>query len=268
MTGKLFIALYVGLIVGMFILFFTNFPVAWVFFGFLFVAVFGGMMLINRPAIIAAGFLLASLIVLGVGLFAMQQSRQINTWPTTPGVITRSWFCTKTVNGSVVYSGPCIDYRYTANGQTFEASSEDTGEFAQRWWTRIPDIYQKDREVNVYYNPRNPGISRLEAVIPVRDWITTLVGAIMAALSAFTLFWVFLGPKSTPQTTTPDNAPDGAPDGQTVHPFHPARLRRSAPAPTIPDVADQLEKLAELHEKQAITDEEYELAKKRLLGLP
>jgi hypothetical protein len=264
MTAKLFIALYVGLIVGMFILFFTNFPVAWVFFGFLFVTVFGGMFLVDRPYIIAAFFLLASLIVLGVGLFAMQQSRQISTWPTAPGVITDSWFCTQTVNGSVVYSGPCIDYRYRVNDQTFEASSIDTGEFAQRWWSRIPDIYEEGREVKVYYDPNNPGISRLAADISPRDWVTTIIGAMMAALSAFTLFWVLLKRKGTPQTVAPVNLPAGQP----VHPRRQAKPRRGSKKSTTPDIADQLEKLAELHEKQAITDEEYELAKKRLLGLP
>lgn len=264
MTVKLFVALYVGLFVGMFVLFFTNFPVAWIFFGFVFVAVFGGMMLADRPAIIAAIFLLASLIVLGAGLWGVQQSRRINAWPTAPGVITRSWPCTKTVNGSVVYSGPCIDYRYTANDQTFEASSTDTGEFAQRWWSRIPDVYQEDREVKVHYDPSNPGISRLTADISTRDWVTTIVGGIMAALSAFTLFWVLLNPKGTPQTVPPVNLPDR----HTVHPPHQAKPRRGSQVATIPDIADQLEKLVELHKKQAITDEEYELAKKRLLGLP
>ncbi len=262
MTVKLFVALYVGLIVGMFVLFFTNFPVAWVFFGFVFVAVFGGLMLIDRPYLIAAGFLLTSLIVLGVGLFAMQQSRQINTWPTAPGVITRSWFCTQTINGSVVYSGPCIEYRYRASDQTFEASSIDTGEFAQRWWSRIPDSYQEGREVKVYYDPSNLGISRLAADISPRDWITTIVGAIMAALSAFTLFWVLLNRKGMPQTAAPVNLPDG----QTVRPPRQARPRRGSQKSTTPDIADQLEKLAELHQKKAITDEEYDLAKKRLLG--
>jgi Protein of unknown function (DUF3592) len=264
MTAKLFVALYVGLIVGMFILFFTNFPVAWIFFGFLFVAIFGGMMLTDRPYIIAAGFLLVSLIVLGIGIFSMQQSRQINTWPTAPGVITRSWFCTRTVNGSVVYSGPCIEYRYRVSDQTFEASSIDTGEFAQRWWSRIPDIYQEDREVTVYYNPSNPGISRLTLDISTRDWVTAIVGGMMAALSAFTLFWVLLHPKGTPQTVPPVDVPDE----HVVHPPHRARPRPRSQAQTIPDVADQLEKLAGLHKEQSITDEEYELAKKRLLGLP
>lgn len=209
MTRKLFIALYVGLFIGMLILFFTNFPVAWIFFGFLFVTVFGGMLLADRPHIVAAFFLLASLIVLGIGLFALQRSRRINTWPTAPGVITRSLRCTRTVNNEVVYSGPCIDYRYRVNDQTFEASSIDTGEFAQRWWFGIPDSYREGREVAVHYDPGNPGISRLAAGIPPRDWITTSIGAIMAALSAFTIFWVLLYSRRASQTIAPDSWPDG-----------------------------------------------------------
>jgi len=257
MTTKLFIALYVGLIVSMFILFFTSFLVAWVFFGFVFVTVFGRMLLADRPYIIAAFFLLASLIVLATGLWAIQQSRQVSTWPTGPGVITRSWFCTRTVNGDVVYSGPCIEYRYRANGQTFTASSIDTGEFAQRGWSSIPDIYEEGREVQVYYDPNNPGISRLAADIALGDWITTIIGALMAALSAFTLLWVLL----TPQTVAHLNAA-----GQAIHPARQVRSHRNSPKATIPDIADQLEKLAELHQKQELTDEEYELAKKKLLN--
>lgn len=267
MTTKLFVALYVGLIVGMIVLFVVNFEVAWIFFGFLFVAVFGGLMLVDRPYLIAAGFLLASLIVLGVGLAAMQQSRQVNTWPITQGVITHSWLCTRTTNGQIAYSGPCIDYRYTANGQTFEASLINTGEFAQRglWWriTGIPDRYRVDRQVNVHYDPGNPGNSRLEPDIPARDWITMIVGAIMAALSAFTLFWV-LKFKHTPQAIPLASFKDG----QTMHTIPQAKPRRGLHAHTKPDIADQLGKLAQLHEKRAITDEEYKLAKKKLLGSP
>jgi hypothetical protein len=262
MTDLLFVALYVGLIVSMFVLLFTGiFWVGWVFFGFLFVAVFGGMMLTDRPYLIAAGFLLTSLIVLGAGLFPIQQSWQTNTWPTARGVITRSRSCTQTTSGDLS-RGVCIEYRYRVNDQTFEGSSIVTDELAQRWWPRIPDSYQEDQGVEVHYDPSNPGISRLAADIQARDWITTIIGAIMAALSAFTLFWVLLNPEGTPQTVAPVNSPDG----QTVHPPRQARPRRGSQKSTTPNIADQLEKLAELHQKQAITDEEYELAKKRLLG--
>jgi hypothetical protein len=264
MTAKLFLALYIGLIVGMFVLFFTNFAVAWIFFGFLFVAVFGGLMLIDRPQLIAAAFLLASLIVLGAGVYAMQQSIQVNAWPTAAGTITRAMMCSRWVNGQVVYSGPCIDYFYTANDQSYKASSIDTGEFSDRgfWWgmTGIPDQYRVDRAVKVYYDPAKPGVSRLDPGIPARDWITTIIGAAMAALSAFTLWWVIS--KRTPNDTSLAEFKAAQP----IYTVPRLKSRRGSRARRIPDIGDQLEKLAQLHEKQAITDEEYDLAKKRLLG--
>jgi hypothetical protein len=192
MTGKLFIALYVGLIASMVILFFTNIPVAWVLYAFVFVAVFGGVMLIDRPRLIAAGFLLTSLIPLAVGLVAVAQAWQTGTWPTAPGVITRTWHCTLTTNSSTVYSGSCLQYRYWIDDQTFEASLIDTGEIARPFQTRIPDRYRAEQHVTVYYSPADPGVSRLEADLLLQDWITTTVGALMTTLSAFTLVWILV----------------------------------------------------------------------------
>lgn len=196
MTAKLFVALYVGLVIGMFVLMFTNFPVGWIFFAFVFVAVFGGIWVSDRPYLIAAGFLLTSLLVLGIGLFGMYRSWQVNTWPTAAGEITRSWFCTRTTNGRVVYSGACIDYSYRVNGQDFEVSSIDTGEFEQQWWLSIPERFKKGREVSVFYDPSIPTVSRLTSEIPPRDWITAVVGAIMATLAALALWRVFPKPSA------------------------------------------------------------------------
>ncbi len=264
MTAKLFVALYVGLIVGMIVLFVVNFAVAWVFFVFVFVTVFGGIMLIDRPYLIAGAFLLASLIVLGVGVYGMQQSIQVNAWPTAAGTITRAMMCSRWVNGEVVYSGPCIDYLYTVNDQSYKASSIDTGEFSDRglWWAMIgiPNQYRVDRTVKVYYDPANAGVSRLEPAIPARDWITAIIGGAMAGLSAFTLWWVIS--KRTPN----DTSLAGFKAGQATYSISGLKSRRGSKARRIPDIGDQLEKLAQLHEKGAITDEEYDLAKKRLLG--
>jgi hypothetical protein len=58
----------------MFILFFTNFPLAWIFFGFLFVAVFGGFFFADRPDWIAGSFLFVSLIVFAASLFYKQNT--------------------------------------------------------------------------------------------------------------------------------------------------------------------------------------------------
>jgi hypothetical protein len=94
LPSKLIVALYVGLVVGMIVLYVVNLSVAWIFIDFMIVAVFGGLMLKNRPAIIAAGFLVTSLILMGAGLCQLQQSGQTSAWPTAPGVITDSFMCT------------------------------------------------------------------------------------------------------------------------------------------------------------------------------
>ena len=245
MTAKLFLALYIGLFVGMFVLMFANFPVGWVFFAFLFITVFGGIFLIERPYIIAGLFLLASLIVLVLGLWGLSQSAQISNWSTSAGVITRSWFCTRSVNLEVVYSGPCIEYRYQVKGEPYEASSIDTQEFLGRWWMNIPEKYAQGKEVKVYYNPTDPRVSRLEADIPPRDWITLAIGGMMAVLSIVTLVQSVLNPP---------------PMFPFIAPIRPRPQKR------IPDIGEQLEKLAELHRQHALTDAEYELAKRRLLG--
>src|SRR5512140_1147360 len=123
MIAKLFLALYVGLVFGMIVLFTVNFPVAWIFYGYLFVAVFGGIVTMDRPYIIATGFLITSTLVLALGLFAIYQVWPANTWPTAPGVITRVWYCTHTVNGRVTYDGRCIEYHYRAAERVFNGSA-------------------------------------------------------------------------------------------------------------------------------------------------
>jgi hypothetical protein len=70
MMTKLFGALYISLFASVFIMLFTSFAAGWIFFFFLFAAVFGGLLLSPRPAILATGFLLASLAVLWWGYFA------------------------------------------------------------------------------------------------------------------------------------------------------------------------------------------------------
>ncbi len=264
MTAKLFVALYVSLFVGMWILFFTNFPVAWVLFAFLFVAVFGGLWFFNRPYLIAAAFLVPSLIVLGAGLLSILQAREIGAWPTARGVITRSWYCTQTTNGRETYTGPCIEYSYQVDELTYHGDSTDTGEFSAFVWPSPLERFKVDWPVQVHYDPRNPGISRLTAEITSSNWVTIGIGGIMAVLSAFTLFWTLFGPKRTPQTNPGARLTEGRP---VPPPDRPAP-RRDSRAPATPDMAEQLEKLAELHEKQEITEEEYAAAKKRLLGLP
>ncbi len=267
MTAKLFIALYVGLFVGMFILFFTNFAVAWVFFAFVFVTVFGGIWFINRPPLIAGAFLVPSLIVLGVGLSGILRLREIAAWPTAPGVITRSWNCSRVTNGSVTYTGPCIEYTYQVDEVKYNADTTDTGEFPTFSWPPPVDRFRPNQSVRVYHDPLNPGISRLAADSSSIDWSAIGIGGIMAVLAAFTLFWTLFGPKGTKRTAQADPVIHFADAHPAPPPDRPSPHRDSA-LPPLADIGDQLEKLIELRKANELTEEEYAAAKKKLLGLP
>jgi hypothetical protein len=198
MTARLFLALYVGHILSMIVLLVGDSPFGWVLFVFLFIAVFGGLFMIERPHVIAAAFLLVYLGILWAGSFAASQSARQQSWPTAPGVITRSWFCTVTVNGSTEYNGACIDYRYRVGDQTFEISSTDTREFQaySLWWriAGIPADYREGAEVKVFYNPDNPGNARLEPGLAsgVRpgEWLAIGIGGLMSALALATFMQV------------------------------------------------------------------------------
>ncbi len=171
-------------------------PLGWVLFVFLFVAVFGGLFMIERPHIIAAAFLLVYLGILWIGSFMASQSARQQDWPTAPGVITRSWFCSRSINNETDYSGACIDYRYKVGDQTFEISSVDTREFqsySASWRiSGIPDAYREGAEVKVHYNPNNPGSARLNVEVAPGEWLAIGIGGVMSALAFVTLLQVVL----------------------------------------------------------------------------
>jgi hypothetical protein len=69
MTTRLFIALYISLFISMFVLLFSDSPLGWVLFVFVFIAVFGGLFFFSRPFVVAGAFLLVGLGVWGSGLW-------------------------------------------------------------------------------------------------------------------------------------------------------------------------------------------------------
>ncbi len=188
MIAKLYIILYLSLFVGMFILFFANFPIAWIYFAFMMLTTLGIQFILNRPSLFTAGLLLTSLLVLAIGIYGMYQSLRPTGWPTTWGAITRAW--TSCDESSF---GPCIEYTYAVDGKTYNASSVDTHEFEYQSWLTIPDKFERGHEVQVRYDPANPSISRLSAEISARDWITVIIGGIMALLSALGLVYLARG---------------------------------------------------------------------------
>ena len=73
MTAILFAALYIGSLVGTIVLMNAGVPAGFILFAFFFVAVFGGLALFTaqRPQLVAAGFLLAWLLVTLEGYYGV-----------------------------------------------------------------------------------------------------------------------------------------------------------------------------------------------------
>lgn len=204
MTARLFIALYVSLFVSLLVLLFSDSPLGWVVFVFVFIAVFGGLFFTDRPQVVAGAFLLVGVGVWGSGLWLGWQAKQIADWAATDGSITRAWFCTVTINGNEDYSGLCLDYAYTVNGAQYEGDTTDTKEFAGApFFGIIPEPYREDRPVTVYYNPADPGDSRLAPGLQWREWLTVGVGAALAALAVATLASIIRDRYQRPAATHP-----------------------------------------------------------------
>jgi uncharacterized membrane protein len=188
MTARLFTALYISLFISMFVLLFSDSPLGWVLFAFVFIAVFGGLFFADRPFVVAGAFLLVGVAVWGGGLWLGWQSKQIVRWTRTDGYITQARFCTVTINGNEDYSGLCLDYAYTVANSQYEGDSTDTKEFAGiPFFGIIPEQYREDHKVTIYYDPANPGDSRLAPGVSLREWLPLGVGAWLAALAVATL---------------------------------------------------------------------------------
>lgn len=188
MTVRLFAALYLSLFIGMFVLLFSDSPLGWVLFVFVFIAVFGGLFFTDRPLVVAGAFLLVGMGVWAGGLWQGWQAKQVANWSTTNGSITRAWFCTVTINGHEDYSGLCLDYTYTVDSVQYAGDSANTKEFAGvPFFGLIPEQYREDHQVTVYYNPANPGEARLAAGLQWRDGLTIGIGAWLSALAVATL---------------------------------------------------------------------------------
>ncbi len=86
-------------------------------------------------------------------------------WPSVPGRITESRISKPRQKAE----RPWVFYKYEVNGKSYSYSginpglTEDTGlEYAQQIVSRYP----KEKDVTVYYNPKNPGQAYLEKTAP------------------------------------------------------------------------------------------------------
>ena len=117
------------------------------------------------------------------GWMVLAKSRKMKAWPTTTGVIDQS-SPTSEANDLL----PHIVFSYQVNGATYQRIFEfpegthPLPEFNRAYL----DKYPEGKNVEVYYNPKNPDKATLEPETQ-GDWMILALGILMAIGGAVTL---------------------------------------------------------------------------------
>lgn len=120
-------------------------------------------------AVIGAGVFLALILVLLAVKWV--QTRRAQSWPQTQGRVVVSRVESRTIQGvrDIPRTGNFarIEYTYKVDGREYRGKTVGLGE-------QMPDVdveetldrYPEGREITVYYNPEDPGVSLLERSVP------------------------------------------------------------------------------------------------------
>ncbi|MDB5341135.1 MAG: hypothetical protein JWN70_6754 [Planctomycetaceae bacterium] len=117
------------------------------------------------------------------------QAIQIQSWPTAPGVVTRSNLETK-FEGTITYQAN-IEYDFTIEGKSYSSSSIRTRGASNQHERDIAALVEKfpvGTAVKVYYNQQDPTESYLEAGVDFGNYII-IVSPIVFAVLFGTGFW-------------------------------------------------------------------------------
>lgn len=155
------------------------------------------------------------LILAGVGLFfwatpGLLRSFGNQTWPSVNGRITDSRWHNKIIGQSALRPTskfiPKIEYSYSVNSSEYKGTtvSLDAFEDFDRLTAKTKlEQYATGREVQVFYDPGNPGISCLELEKPSLFHVVALILGIVAFFSAFTVMKQVMRPEATVLTASP-----------------------------------------------------------------
>jgi hypothetical protein len=133
----------------------------------------------------------AIFLLLGGGLAVwgwsiLQNARASASWPTSPGMITRSEVTHSTdADGADSYQ-PKVTYEYLANNVEYESYTIKFGENSYSSRGRAEDIaatYPVGRQVTVYYDPGDPGNSVLEPGVTGGSYIVLGIGVLFVVIS-------------------------------------------------------------------------------------
>ena len=129
-------------------------------------------------------FLVAGVVMVGIGFWNLFRSVQCARWPTAEGLVTASRMERHsgddgdTFSAEVSYVFTVADKRYEGNRLAFGAMSS-SADYAQGVLKRYP----VEQRVTVHYSPNNPQVAVLETGVHGGTWICFVVGAVFVLAS-------------------------------------------------------------------------------------
>lgn len=127
-------------------------------------------------------------------LFALpplQYSSRSKSWPTVPGIITRSEVKVWQRDGNTHYQ-PDIAYSYSVEGRIYSSSRITVGDLAidnnVTKAKRLQAEYPAGKEINVYYDPELPQSAVLQPGTRPGDYMLAVITAIFFFVGLFALY--------------------------------------------------------------------------------
>lgn len=141
-----------------------------------------------------AGILIAVLLVFGLvlggfGIYRYNIGKESSKWPSVQGKITYAHAQSRRVKKQNQYI-PSIKYTYNVKGKTYTGTRITASDEYQKTLSGAKDILKKypvSEAVSVYYNPREPGTSLLEAGL-AKNVFVLIVAAVACFFLAIAIF--------------------------------------------------------------------------------
>lgn len=131
-------------------------------------------------------FIAAGLALLWAGSAEWRHARASALWPTTPGVVEKSYSTTyrRARHVHIVYSYEVQAVPYRSNRVAFGSYSPEAG---RRWLKQYP----VGAPVTIYFDPKDPAISVLEPRPIEGNWVMPSFGALFLAAGCLMgrFFW-------------------------------------------------------------------------------
>jgi hypothetical protein len=139
----------------------------------------------SNPLILVGVLLLFGLVFGGVGLQRYSVARASSDWPSVQGQITSGRIQTTQRDGKNEYM-PTVRYSFTVEGRGYSGSRITASDEYQKNRGSAQDIlarYPVGGQVEVFYNPADPGVAVLEKGMPGNVKVLLVTGGLCLAFS-------------------------------------------------------------------------------------